>query len=60
MSNKEIQEFSEKLKRGLELAEKRMLAEKALKGENVVVCSDDDTIQFIPANQVIADNVLFQ
>ena len=28
MSNKEMREFSEKLKRGLEIAEKRMLKEK--------------------------------
>ena len=41
MSNKEIQEFNEKLRRGLELAEKRMLQEKALRGQDVVVCGAD-------------------
>ena len=41
MSNKEIQEFNEKLRRGLELAEKRMLQEKALRGQDVVVCGSD-------------------
>ena len=38
MSNKEIQEFNEKLRRGLEIAEKKMLQEKALRGQDVVVC----------------------
>ena len=38
MSNKEMREFSEKLKRGLEIAEKRMLKEKALRGQDVIVC----------------------
>ena len=33
MSNKEIQEFNEKLRRGLDIAEKRMLQEKALRVE---------------------------
>lgn len=33
MSNKEVREFSEKLKNGLQLAERRMLEEKALRGE---------------------------
>ena len=41
MSNKEIQEFNEKLRRGLELAEKRMLQEKARNNEDVIVCGDD-------------------
>jgi hypothetical protein len=37
MSNKE---FSEKLKAGIELAGKRMLEEKALRGEDLIVSSD--------------------
>ena len=41
MSNKEIQELNEKLRRGLELAEKRMLQEKARNNEDVIVCGDD-------------------
>jgi hypothetical protein len=60
MSNKEIQEFNEKLRRGLELAEKRMLQEKALRNQDVVVCGDDNVIRRIPAKQVIADNPIFQ
>lgn len=60
MSNKEIQEFNEILRRGLELAEKRMLEEKALRGQSVVVCDKNDNIIRIPAKQVIADNPIFQ
>ena len=60
MSNKEIQEFNEKLRKGLELAEKRMLQEKALRGQSVVVCDADNNIRKIPAKQVIAENPIFQ
>ena len=62
MSNKEIQEFNEKLRRGLDIAEKRMLQEKALRGrgQDVVVCGADQIIRRIPAKQVIADNPIFQ
>jgi hypothetical protein len=60
MSNKEVHELSEKLKYGLELAEKRMLQEKALRGESVVVCDKDNNIRRIPAKQVIAENRIFQ
>ena len=60
MSNKAIQEFNEKLRRGLELAEKRMLQEKARNNEDVIVCGDDNVIRRIPAKQVIADNPIFQ
>ena len=56
MSNKEIQEFNEKLRRGLEIAEKRMLQEKALRGQDVVVCGTDQIIRRIPAKQVMAGN----
>lgn len=60
MSNKEVHELSEKLKYGLELAEKRMLQEKALRDESVVVCDKDNNIRRIPAKQVIAENRIFQ
>ena len=60
MSNKEIQEFNEKLCKGLELAEKRMLQEKALRGQSVVVCDADNNIRKISAQQVIAENPIFQ
>ena len=60
MSNKEIQEFNEILRHGLEMAEKRMLQEKALRGEDVVVCGEDNVIRYIPAKQVIEENPMFQ
>ena len=45
MSDKEVKEFSEKLRSGLEIAEKRMLEEKALRGEDIIVSSDGKTIE---------------
>ena len=54
MTNKE---FSEKLKAGIELAGKRMLQEKAMRGEDIIVSSDGKTIQRIPASQVIASQL---
>jgi hypothetical protein len=54
MSNKEIKEFSEKLKKGLEIAERRMLEEKALRNEDIVVSSDGKEIRYIPARLVLA------
>ena len=59
MSNKEMKEFSEKLKRGLEIAEKKMLEEKALRGESIIVSSDGETYQSIPAKQVIEEHPIF-
>ena len=56
MSNKEIKEFSEKLRNGLKLAEKRMLEDKAFRGEDIIVSSDGETFQRIPAKQVMAGN----
>jgi hypothetical protein len=50
MSNKE---FSEKLQVGIELAGRRMLEEKALRGEDVIVSPDGKTIERIPANQLL-------
>ena len=50
MSNKE---FSDKLKAGIELAGKRMLEEKALRNEDVIVSSDGKTIERIPARQLL-------
>ncbi len=57
MSNKE---YSELLKKGLELAEKRMLQEKALRGEDIVTCDAQNNIVLIPAQQVIDSNPVFQ
>lgn len=53
MSDKEVKEFSEKLEKGLELAERKMLEEKALRNEDIIVSSDGETFQRIPAKQLI-------
>ena len=50
MSNKEVREFSEKLKHGLEIAEKRMLQDKAMRGENLIVSSDGKTLSHISSS----------
>lgn len=55
MSNKEIKDFSEKIRHGLEIAEKRMLEEKALHGQDVIVCDAYNNIQRIPAREVLAN-----
>lgn len=53
MSEKEIKELEEKLTIGLQLAERRMLEEKALHDECVIVQSTDGVICRIPAKQFI-------
>jgi hypothetical protein len=55
MSNKEIAEFGEKLQYGLDLAERRMLEEKALHGQDIVVCDEHGNIQRIPAKQALSN-----
>jgi hypothetical protein len=55
MSNKEVQELAEKLRDGLAVAEQRMLEEKALRNQDVIVCDDNDNIQRIPAKELIAE-----
>ena len=58
--SKEYKDLFKKIDKGLALAEKRMLHEKALRDECVVVCDKDNNIQRIPAKQVIAENRIFQ
>ena len=53
MSNKEVQALAERIKAGLEVAEREMLKEKALRGQDVVVCDDNNNIQRIPARQLL-------
>ena len=60
MSSKELRDFTEKLSHGLEIAEKRMLEEKALRGQNVIVCDANNRIHRIPAKQMIENNPLFK
>lgn len=54
MSEKEFWELQDKIDQGLQLAERRMLEEKALHGEDVIVCKDGETIQRIPAKEALA------
>lgn len=58
MSEKEIFELQDKIDEGLRLAEKRMLEEKALRDECVIVQNSDGVIQRIPAKQVIAEQAM--
>lgn len=59
MSEKEILELQDKIDEGLQLAEKRMLEEKALHDECVIVQNGDGEIQHIPAKQIIASHSQF-
>jgi len=53
MSDKEIIDFTERLQYGLDIAERRMLEEKALHGQDIVVCTNDDKIKHISAKKAI-------
>ena len=55
MSNKEVQDLAERLRDGLAIAEQRMLEEKALRNQEVIVCDDNDNIQRIPAKELLAE-----
>ena len=55
MSNKEVRDLAERLRDGLAIAEQRMLEEKALRNQDVIVCDDNDNIQRIPAKELIAE-----
>lgn len=59
MSDNEYLELSKKLDEGLLLAEKKMLEEKALRGQDVVVCDANNIIQRIPAEQIIAESSIY-
>ena len=58
MSEKEILDLQDKIDRGLQLAEERMLQEKTLHNECVVVQTMDGTIQRIPAKQAMSSLAL--
>ncbi|MBQ6727142.1 MAG: hypothetical protein IJQ89_11285 [Bacteroidales bacterium] len=51
MSDKEIIDFTERLQHGLDIAERRMLEEKALHGQKIVVCTKDDKIKHVSAKK---------
>lgn len=54
MSEKDEKLLTEKLLLGLKISERRMLEEKALHGQDIVVSSDDNTIKCIPASVALA------
>jgi len=54
MSNREVRNFTRKLETGLRLAEKRMLEEKALRDETIVVPKAEGGFEYIPAKEVLA------
>lgn len=52
MSNSEFEQFSETMKRGLELAEYRTLRRKAMLNENVVHSDANGNPILVPAREV--------
>lgn len=55
MSESEMQEFMELVDRGLKLAIRRMLEEKALRGLDIIVSDENHCIKRIPAKQVLEE-----
>ena len=53
MLDKEFWNFSERLNKGLKLAGQRMLQEKALRGEDIIISPDGKTIKRIAAKKFI-------
>ena len=53
MPSVEHNEMVEKITRGLEIAEREMLEEKAKNDEDVIVCGDDNVIRHIPAKNFL-------
>ena len=53
MSDKEVQELSEKLKRGLHLAEKRLLEENAREGKLLSQGTPDGKVIYVPATELL-------
>ncbi|MBR1448659.1 MAG: histidine kinase [Prevotella sp.] len=54
MSDKEYQDLNRKLDEGLQIAHQRMLEEKALRDETVVVANSEGKIEYISAKEVLA------
>lgn len=60
MSDKEVNEFTEKLRNGLLLAEKRLLQERAARGETVILSDDHGNPIAVPARDIIAVHKEYQ
>lgn len=57
MSNKDAQDFFNKLDKGLALAEQDMLTDKASRGESVIYSDKDGNIKHVLASDVLAGNI---
>ena len=53
MSDKEVKEFMDKLDAGLKLAEQRMLKEKSLRGESLIIYTEGNGIQHVSPQQFL-------
>ncbi len=53
MSSSEHNQMIDKIERGLEIAEREMLEEKAKNNEDVIVCGEDNVIRHIPAKNFL-------
>lgn len=53
MSEQEAKDLTAKLERGLELAERRMLEEKTIRGEILVQGTPDGRVVHVPAREVL-------
>ena len=53
MSDKEIKDFMDKLDAGLKVAEQRMLKEKALLGESLIIYTEEHGIQHVSPQQFL-------
>lgn len=55
MSEKEIEDFLQKVESGLVEARHNMLVEKALHNRSVVIADKDGNIVHVPAKQLLAE-----
>ena len=53
MSDKEIKSLADKLDHGLLLAEMRMLQDKSIKDQTIIVCDENNKIKSIPARNIV-------
>ena len=48
-NEKQYSEFARKVLKGMQIAHEKMLNEKALRGESIVVADDEGNIKHVPA-----------
>jgi len=54
-NNKHTDDLAQTLVKGIRLSRLRLLQEKALRNECVVIAEDDGTIKYVPAKKLIAE-----